>query len=405
MSEVEAKTEEAPRAAKRWFQRVPSWFAAACIALVVAVLYLPTLSYDITNWDDQWLIDNKWLADFDSQSLGYVLDPWAPQDVREDLGNEYLPIRDLSYVASKPLNSLIEPFFSLPPGQSLSPNSPHAFRLVNVLLHAANAFLVFLLVAALTRRRALGLICALLFSVLPIHVESVVWLSSRKELLSAFFLLASLVLYVRARSIPFEQERPVDAARAPSQSRLYFGFALAAFLCALLSKTPALVLPGLLVAIELYRPSSFAKRETKRIVAGIVCFALIAILHFSLISYRLADNGLIRGPYGDSPTASLMTAFAAQGRYWAASLSGTLNIPAFDHPLIESPNLMMALGLIMTSLGGAALVFGLYLARSRVSVEKWRAWLLLGFGLAWFVIAFVPVSNIWIQIGTVYADR
>ena len=74
------------------------------------------------------------------------------------------------------------------------------FRLTNVLLHAANAVLLFLVLHQLTRFEWRSAFAAALFALHPVHVESVAWISERKDVLSAFFFVLVLGAYGRYAS-------------------------------------------------------------------------------------------------------------------------------------------------------------------------------------------------------------
>ncbi len=115
---------------------------------------------------------------------------------------------------------------------------PFSFHLINVLLHAASAVLLFRLLRAIAVPHAFWI--AALFAVHPMTVESVAWATERKNVQSMFFALASALLFLRS----------LDAA---SHRRL--GFWLAScllFACALLSKTTAIFLPPCLVLLALW---------------------------------------------------------------------------------------------------------------------------------------------------------
>ena len=76
--------------------------------------------------------------------------------------------------------------------------------LVNTLIHAANTLLIFYFLLRTTHARWTSALVAALFALHPLHVESVAWASERKDTLSTFFGLLSLIAYVRyaeARSI------------------------------------------------------------------------------------------------------------------------------------------------------------------------------------------------------------
>src|SRR5438046_6699358 len=74
--------------------------------------------------------------------------------------------------------------------------------LVNALIHAANTLLVFWLLLRTTHARWSSALVAALFALHPLHVESVAWASERKDTLSTFFGLLSLIAYVRYADVP-----------------------------------------------------------------------------------------------------------------------------------------------------------------------------------------------------------
>src|SRR2546428_2669194 len=129
---------------------------------------------------------------------------------------------------------------------------PRGYHLTNLLLHAANA-VVFYLVA----RRILGLalpgpdnpgpgrlavsaaFAALLFALHPLRVESVAWATERRDVLSGLFYLLTLLVYLRACE---RQER----------GRWWYAGSVALFICALLSKSMAVSLPIVLLILDVY---------------------------------------------------------------------------------------------------------------------------------------------------------
>src|SRR6516225_5097068 len=76
----------------------------------------------------------------------------------------------------------------------LNPSPPH---LVNVAFHIANVLLLFVFLRNATGALWRSAFVAALFALHPLHVESVAWLAERKDVLSTFFLLLSLIAYVR----------------------------------------------------------------------------------------------------------------------------------------------------------------------------------------------------------------
>ena len=78
--------------------------------------------------------------------------------------------------------------------------NPVGFHLTNVLMHALNSILVFVLVRSLTRRFRVALAAGVLFAVHPIHTESVTWIAGRTDVIGMTFFLAAFWLYVRFRN-------------------------------------------------------------------------------------------------------------------------------------------------------------------------------------------------------------
>ena len=80
--------------------------------------------------------------------------------------------------------------------------NPGAQHLVNVALHLASSLLLFLALARMTRRPWRCALVAAIFAVHPLHVESVAWISERKDALSTFFEMLTLMLYVHYTAKP-----------------------------------------------------------------------------------------------------------------------------------------------------------------------------------------------------------
>jgi tetratricopeptide (TPR) repeat protein len=130
--------------------------------------------------------------------------------------------------------------------------SPLGYHLANVVLHAANALLLW----RVLRRLAVpgAYLAAVLFAVHPVHVESVVWITERKNVLSTFFYLASaLVLF---RFWPPEENRPEPAGRWR-----FYVLALILFVAALLSKTVACALPPAFLLVRWWKQDRISVRD------------------------------------------------------------------------------------------------------------------------------------------------
>ena len=117
---------------------------------------------------------------------------------------------------------------------------PMGFHIVNVLLHALNAVLLWLILRRLSIPMAWFI--AAVFALHPVHVESVAWITERKNVLSGAFYLASLLIYLRFLGI--------GGAEPGARRRwAWYGLALVLFACATLSKSVTCSLPAVILLL------------------------------------------------------------------------------------------------------------------------------------------------------------
>lgn len=121
---------------------------------------------------------------------------------------------------------------------SLFGPNPGAEHLVNVLIHAANALLLFLLFYFATKKLWAAAFVAALFAWHPLHVESVAWLSERKDVLSTFFGFLALLAYVRYAKLQ------------NSKSKTWYVLVLALFAFSLLAKPMLVTLPFVMLLLD-----------------------------------------------------------------------------------------------------------------------------------------------------------
>lgn len=151
------------------------WVAAcAGIALLGLLGYAGSINYPTLALDDPGLVwNNPFLKDPGPKKLQEV---WTRPYM-----NDYIPLTHASYVVSALLFG----------------HQGGGYRAGNVLFHIGCAFLLLFLVVRITDSEPLGFVVAALWVVHPLNVESVVWISSRKNTVSLLFMLASLLLLVR----------------------------------------------------------------------------------------------------------------------------------------------------------------------------------------------------------------
>lgn len=144
------------------------------LALLTCGVYWKVLGNDFINYDDiQYVTGNSHVT----SGLSKVNVIWA---FTSDYAYNWHPLTWLSHMVD------VE-FFGL---------NPSGHHLVNLLLHTANACLLFLVLVSFFESTFRSALVSLLFAIHPLHVESVAWIAERKDLLSTFFGLLTLLAYI-----------------------------------------------------------------------------------------------------------------------------------------------------------------------------------------------------------------
>lgn len=194
-------------------------FLAGLLIALTLVAYGPTLDAGFIWDDDDYVTENPTLRTADGLRRIWLDYGATPQ---------YYPMVHTSYWLEYQLWGL----------------EPAGFHAVNVLLHTVGAMLLWAVLAALGLPGAW--FAAAIFALHPVHVESVAWITERKNVLSGVFYLASLHAYLRSAGLG---RKAVDEHRA---TRLY-AFSLACFAAALLSKTVTGSLPAVILLLVWWR--------------------------------------------------------------------------------------------------------------------------------------------------------
>ena len=152
-----------------------AWIAAAVILLALATLpYLQTLRHDFVYDDYPYVAGNAYVQ----QGLTWPGIAWAFTTFRA--GNWH-PVTWLSHLLDI----------------SVWGSEPAGHHFTNVILHAANTLLLFLIFSQMTGALWRSALLAALFAVHPLHVESVAWIAERKDVLSTFFGLLAIWAYIK----------------------------------------------------------------------------------------------------------------------------------------------------------------------------------------------------------------
>lgn len=257
----------------------------------------------------------------------------------------------------------------------LNPSGPHY---VNVLLHAMNAVLLFLLLEAATALSWRSLMVAALFAAHPLNVESVAWISERKNLLSMLFFLLALAAYARY-------------VHKPGIAR-YLAVALC-FALGLMAKPQIITLPFALLLLD-YWP--LARDTGNKDQPGLswqkLIIEKIPLLALSAASAWITMRAQTSAMHLEFPLSiRLENAALAYATYLAKTLWPTRLAPLYPHPGF-SVNTAQALGALVGIVAITALAA---LSRRRYFLVGWL----------WFLGVMVPMIGL-VQVGVqAMADR
>jgi tetratricopeptide (TPR) repeat protein len=238
----------------------PAWLLAVLLALVTIALYRPAAGFDFINYDDpDYVTANPHIQG----GLNWENVKWAFSNTEQ--AAYWAPLMWLSHI-------LACQFFGL---------NPWGHHLMNVLLHAANTALVFLVFQRMTGAIWRSLILAALFGWHPLRVESVAWVTERKDVLSTLFWMLTLWAYVKY----------VEASRVrDSKPKVWYGAALAMFVSGLMSKAMLVTMPFVLLLLDYWPLERFKPgRAWQLMKEKIPFFALAAAA--SVVTFMVQKHG------------------------------------------------------------------------------------------------------------------
>lgn len=331
--------------------------------ILTLAAYLGALDNGFVDWDDpDYVEQNPLVLNKDYRALLAAV-----------VSNNWHPLTMVSLAANAPQPLAAEPF--------------HA---TNVVLHVLNAALVFWLTLLLSGRRIIvASFVALCFGIHPMHVESVAWISERKDVLYAFFFLAGAIAYWRYL------ER-----RAWPWLATTFGL----FLLSCLSKGMAVVFPLVMVLLDWWKRRPLLAR---RAVVEKAPFFAMSLL-FGLIALDVQGGGTFHGLFSRADTHL---------KGMADSLPYTplqrLSLSAYGHMMYVAklflPTGLSALYPYPRPSEAGALPYLLsplfFIGTVAVAIAARRRARYVTFGVAWYLITIVSVLQ-WVPVGeAVMADR
>jgi tetratricopeptide (TPR) repeat protein len=270
-----------------------------------------------------------------------------------------------------------------------------AYHAVNLTLHIANGVLLFLALSYMTGVVAPSAWVAVLFAIHPLHVESVAWVSERKDVLSTLFWMLTLIAYAHY-------------ARRPARGR--YAAVFVPFACGLCAKSMLVTLPCTLLLLDCwplrrfalipaeaspaqpggprFRPTSVTRLILEKLPLFVLSIAFSAITVVAQVGGGAVSSAdLLPWPYRFMNAADAYLAYLCKA-------ACPLNLAAvYPHPM---RNQAVGVAMVAAALLGAATVW---------FTRRWRRQPYLAVGWWWYLGTLVPVIGL-VQIGAQgIADR
>lgn len=332
----------------------PDWTTPWLIGLVASLPYLATLTFGFAGRDDNFiLINNPAVGEFNWQGIRHAL----TSPVRQT----YLPTRLILHMLEHRLWGL----------------RPAGYHAVNVLLNSLACAMLFAMAAQMLPKRVAA-IAVLLYAFHPTHVESVAWISGRKDVLSLFLMAAAARIFVSR-----EQQGRLGA--------LSMGAILALAVFAMFAKATAVVLPGLLLAVKL-ATATLSRRHVRGTIVIAILFIAAGIAAFVHARTGI-EHQVLKPLHGGSLVSNARFAAHALAEHLRMSVFPIRLSPAYEQLAARPVQVLIALAACVW-LGAACLT----------AVRRWRIGF-AGFCVLWFFIALAPTSTIFFPTSTTIADR
>ncbi len=293
-------------------------FYLGAILAVTLICYIPSLSNEYVNWDDpQYVFENELVQTLDWEHFKRM---WT-----EVVSYNYHPITALSLSVDYQIAG--------------EENLTH-YHVMNLLYHLINTVLVFFFVGRLFKDKWTPVVAALLFGIHPMHVESVAWITERKDLLYTLFFLGSLILYDR-----YIVEKKMGL----------FVAAIGVGLLSFLSKPAAITLPLVLVLMDYWHGRGWGAKVW---LEKLPFFALSIL--FGVITVQIQAEAAVRTL--DEISIGQRIIFASYGYVmYLVKLIVPMDLFTFyPYPDMNNiPSLYLSMPIVAIGLTAAGIWFGL----------------------------------------------
>jgi protein O-mannosyl-transferase len=334
-------------------------FAVICLALALGTLavYWPMVGHQFINFDDDaYIVGNAHVT----SGLTTTNVVWA---FKSGEAANWHPLTWISHMIDCELYGV----------------NPGGHHLTNLLFHIANTLLLFLFLDKTTGARWRSAFVAALFAWHPLHVESVAWASERKDVLSTFFWMLTLLAY---------------AVYAKKRNGAKYFLALFFFACGLMSKPMVVTLPFVLLLLDFWPLQRFSISDFRfpillRLIIEKIPFFALAIAG-SVVTFLVQRTGGAMSPvsvFSRAESVLLTYARYISKTFWPVDLS-------IVYPYRYSWPTVFVIGTAVL----LAVWSGLFIFRA-----KRNPWLVVGW--FWFLGTLVPTIGV-VQVGAQsMADR
>ncbi len=326
------------------------------ILVIIFISYSPVLNNSLTNYDDhRYVLENHYIKQI---TLNSVLKTFSTY-----FDGHYHPLTMISLS--------VDHYFG--------GTNAFQYHLTNIILHLLNTLLVFWFVFLLVKRKNIALFVSLLFGVNTMGVESVAWISERKNLLYTLFYLAALISYLKY----------LDKKKV-----LSFFYVLIFFLLSTFSKAQAITLPITLLAMDLLFKRNLL---SKKVILEKVPFLTISVL-FGIIA-NLAQHSFWTEMGKNTYSFFERIIFSSQAfSQYIFKLIVPVNLSAFyPYPVEEGQNIPFLNYLFILFVIVVIVLLIMTIKRSRITA----------FGILFFIINIFFVLKLFnVPFGNYYmADR
>lgn len=333
-------------------ERITNPMILLALAIITIILYWPVKGFEFTNWDDQvYVTGNTLILGLSGENIRRIFSEYL-------MGN-YHPLVLLSYALEYEIDGL----------------NPGLFHITNLLFHIGAGLILFFCFGEFGFNKLISGILALLFLIHPFHVESVAWVSERKDVMYGFFWIAAWYAWLQSKAYD-----------------KWYGIGILLFILSCLSKGMAVTLPAILIASEWIKNKDLSKINWVKLIP----FFILSIGFGILAVYAQKGGGNVRedNTYGSWDQIRV----AAWGIWFY--LSRTL-VPFdlslfYEYPKIEKNGMpwQFTAAFVFIIISIPAYIFFLW-KKSKIAIS----------GMLVFLAILFPVSQIFPVGNAIAADR